>query len=121
MATESYRQLLVWQKGMDLATETYRLSGKIPGAQRRPLVDQMTRAAVSIPANIAEGSGRVSRRSYIHFLRIARGSLFELDTHLELTVRLGFLSDVESSRARGLIQDVSRLLTRLAQALQRRV
>jgi len=120
MATESYRDLLVWRKAMDLAVAAHGIARRIPADGRRPLVDQIMRSAVSVPANIAEGSGRVSRRSYLHFLRIARGSLYELDTLLELARRLEYVGDAEFSRSMALVEDVSRLLTRLGQALQRK-
>lgn len=86
----SYRDLLVWQKGMDLATEVYRLSRAWPKEEIYGLTSQARRAAAAIPANIAEGYGRQSTASYAHFLKIARGSLKELETHLLLAERVGF-------------------------------
>lgn len=84
----SYRDLLVWQKGMDLAAEVYQLSRAWPKGERYGLTSQARRAAVSVPANIAEGYGRQSTMSYVHFLKVARGSLNELETHLLLAERV---------------------------------
>ena len=85
----SYRDLLVWQKGMDLAEQVYRLSRTWPKEEIYGLTSQVRRAAASIPANIAEGYGRQSGASYSQFLKIARGSLKELETHLLLAERVG--------------------------------
>jgi len=85
----SYRDLLVWQKAMDLAAEVYRLSRAWPKEELFGLTSQARRASAAIPANIAEGYGRHSTASYSHFLKIARGSLKELETHLLLSERVG--------------------------------
>ena len=86
---KSYRDLLVWQKGMDLSAEVYRLSREWPKEEMFGLTSQARRAATSIPANIAEGYGRQSTASYSHFLKTARGSLMELETHLLIAERVG--------------------------------
>ena len=88
-AVRSYRDLLVWQKGMDVAAEVYRLSRAWPKEEVYGLTSQARRAAGAIPANIAEGYGRQSTASYGQFLKIARGSLKELETHLLLAERVG--------------------------------
>jgi len=85
----SYRDLLVWQRGMDLAADVYRLSHIWPREQAYGLTSQARRSAAAIPANIAEGYGRQSTASYSQFLKIARGSLKELETHLLLAERVG--------------------------------
>ena len=85
----SYRDLLVWQKGMDLAVEVYRLSRTWPKEELYGLTSQARRAAAAVPANIAEGYGRQSSASYAQFLKISRGSLKELETHLLLAERVG--------------------------------
>jgi four helix bundle protein len=103
---------------MSLAVETYRLTKQLPPQERFGLADQMRRAAVSIPANIAEGNARFSRRNYVQFLRIARGSLAELETLLELAERVGLLSSESCTREKGLSAEVSRLLTGLSKALE---
>lgn len=88
MQIRSYKDLLVWQRGMDLSALVYRLSAELPGDERYGLVSQMRRAAVSVPANIAEGHQRKSTKDYLRFLSIASGSLAEVETLIELASRL---------------------------------
>lgn len=85
---ESYRDLLIWQQAMDLVAETYALTKTWPKDEVYGLTSQIRRASVSVPANIAEGYGRESRASYQNFLRIAQGSLKELETLLQVAVRV---------------------------------
>lgn len=85
----SYQDLEVWRRGMDLAEVAYRLTAAFPADERFGLISQVRRAAVSIPANIAEGHGRGTNGAFASFLRIARGSLRELETHLLLAERIG--------------------------------
>ncbi len=82
ISIQSYRDLRVWQKGMDLAEICYLITREFPKEEMYTMTSQIRRAAASIPANIAEGYGREYRREYIQFLRIAQGSLKELETHL---------------------------------------
>src|SRR5437867_1308629 len=91
---ESYRDLIVWQKAMDLAVLVYGFTEGFPAAEVHRLSSQITRAAAPVPANIAEGRGRGTSRDYANFLAIARGSLMETDTFLRLAIRLGFLTDI---------------------------
>ncbi len=79
----SYRDLIVWQKGMDLVVECYRLSKKLPASEQYGLSAQIQRSAASIPANIAEGHARRHTGDYVHHLSMAVGSLAELETHLD--------------------------------------
>ena len=88
---ESYRDLLVWQKAMDLVEGVYDATLKLPASERFGLVSQLRRAAVSIPSALAEGHARASTREFSHYISIARGSLAEVETQLLLTRRLGFL------------------------------
>jgi four helix bundle protein len=81
---KTYRDLIAWQRGMELARAVYRATRKMPADERFGLTMQMRRAAVSIPSNIAEGHARQSRTDYLRFLRVARGSLAELSTQTEL-------------------------------------
>ena len=111
-------RLMVWQLAMDLAVEVHRLSEQLPTRHRLGLADQLARAASSVPANIAEGNARHYRRDYLHFLVIARGSLAELLTHLELARRLELLSGQDFDHLAQLHERVSRMLTRLIQSLQ---
>ena len=86
---QSYRDLIVWQRAMDVAAATYQLTRDYPRDEVFGLTSQSRRAASSIAANIAEGYGRASRQAYVNFLRIAQGSLKELETHLLLAERVG--------------------------------
>ena len=89
---KSYRDLVVWQKAMDFAEHVYVVQKTFPAEERFGLCDQLRRAVVSIPSNIAEGRGRDSAKGFSHFLMIARGSLNEVATQLELAVRLGYMT-----------------------------
>ncbi|MCH8315255.1 MAG: four helix bundle protein [Planctomycetes bacterium] len=90
---DSYRDLIVWQRGIDLVEHVYGQTGDLPKDERFGLVAQMRRSAVSVPSNIAEGWGRGTRNDYVRYLRTARGSLFELSTQAEICKRLGFAGD----------------------------
>ena len=90
--TCSYKDLIVWQKGISLAKLVYDLTRGFPIEEKFGIVAQMRRAAISIPSNIAEGYGRQSLMDYLRFLRTARGSLAELDTQLELAIELRFVT-----------------------------
>ncbi len=85
----SYRDLTVWQRSMTLAELVYAATSQFPKSELYGLVSQMRRAAISIPSNIAEGHSRISTGGYVQFLGIARGSLAELETQIELAKRLG--------------------------------
>src|SRR5690348_3439026 len=102
MSTTGYRSLRVWQRAMDLVVESYALAHRLPLHERYGLASQLRRAAVSIPANIAEGNGRVHRGDYVHHLSIARGSLMELETHIEIAHRLQYLHEDDLAKSREL-------------------
>jgi four helix bundle protein len=113
----SFQDLIVWQKAMDLVEEVYALNRELPATERYQLVAQISRAAVSIPANIAEGHARSTRRDYAHFVSIARGSNAEVETYLLLVIRLGFATTQRVARARGLCNEVGRMLSALRDSL----
>jgi four helix bundle protein len=92
MSIETYRDLRVWRDAMDLAESCYRMTARFPRDERYGLTSQIRRASVSIPANIAEGYGRNSKGAYVQFLRVAQGSLKELETHILLAERLALTS-----------------------------
>ena len=109
-----YRDLVVWQKSMDLAERVYLASANFPREERYGITSQIRRAAVSIPSNIAEGQGRrMSDEELIRFLLIALGSLCELETQLELAVRLKILEKQSMMTLRPLTEEVGRLLNGL--------
>ena len=91
---KGYRELIVWQKAMELVKMVYRLMKGFPADERFRLCDQLSRAVISIPSNIAEGNGRESKSEYARFLGIARGSLYETETQLEIARQLGYVSDL---------------------------
>lgn len=103
---------------MDLVVESYRLSDLLPAREQFGLVAQIRRAAISVPANIAEGYGRLRRGEYLNHLSIARGSLKELETLLAIAERLGYVAASELAQFAELCDFVSRMLTRLRRSLQ---
>jgi four helix bundle protein len=113
MPIRSHRDLLVWQKAMDVVEGVYHLSETLPRTETYRLVDQMCRAAVSIPANIAEGYGRGTSGDYSRFLAIARGSASETEIHLMLAIRLGYLTQQQAEGVMELLTEVSKMLTTL--------
>ena len=114
----SYRDLLVWQKAMDLMVATYRLANLLPKTETYGLVSQMQRAATSIPANIAEGHGREHLGDYLRHLSIARGSLMELETHFFASQRLFSLPEDRIRDVFARSDEVSRMLVGLRDALK---
>ena len=113
-----YRDAVIWGKAMVLAEQACRLAGTLPAAERFGLRSQLSRAAVSVPSNIAEGWSRESRREKAQFLAIAQGSLSELHTQLLLGERLGWLDPEPLRPVYGLIDEVSRMLTALRRKLR---
>lgn len=115
---QSYRELRVWQKGMDLVVESYRLTRLLPRNETYGLVSQIQRAAVSIPANIAEGYGREHRGDYVHHLSIAKGSLKELETHFLIAERLSYIATGDLKLFFLLGEEVGRMLYVLVNKLK---
>ncbi|CDX43149.1 S23 ribosomal protein [Mesorhizobium sp. SOD10] len=114
---ESYRDLVVWQQAMDLAVSIYETTRAWPKEELYGLTTQLRRAAASVPANIAEGYGRESRASYQQFLRIAQGSLKELETHLLIAQRVGITSNEAVELLMKQSESVSTLLRLLIRKL----
>ena len=117
---QSHKDLVVWQKAMDLAVEVYALAKRLPASENFRMVGQMTRSAVSVPANIAEGRARSTRKDYGNFLAIAQGSLSETETYILLCLRLSYLTPEQAEHAESLISEVGRMLTTLRQRLNPR-
>ncbi|PWK20326.1 four helix bundle protein [Xanthomarina spongicola] len=107
---------MVWQKAMALVTLIYNLTKTFPEDERFGLTSQMRRCSVSIPSNIAEGWGRLSRKNYIQFLRISRGSLYELETQILITKQLNYIND--SEKVESLIIEISKMLNSLIRKLE---
>jgi four helix bundle protein len=116
-AVRSVQDLIVWQRGIDLVEQVYVVSSEWPSSELYGLTNQARRAAISIPANIAEGQGRGSTKEFARFLSIARGSLRELETHLVIAQRLRFLAQSEFDRIQSIIDEVGRLLQGLSRRL----
>ncbi len=110
---DSHRDLIVWQRAMDLAVAAYQATSDFPPEETFGLSSQLRRAAVSVAANIAEGYGRASSGEYIHFLGMARGSNLELQTQLEIAARLGMADRQRLERAAALSDEVGRMLVSL--------
>jgi len=106
--TFGYRKLIVWQKAMLFSRTVYGLVRSFPVEERFALSDQVRRAVVSIASNIAEGCGRASNKDYAHFLAIARGSLYETMTQLEMAQSLGYIEDL--SEIETLAAEIGRML-----------
>ena len=113
-----HRDLVVWQKAMDLVVECYRISDRFPRSEDFGLRLQLRRASVSVPANIAEGRARTGVGEYLHHLSIAHGSLKELETHLEISRRLGYLTPEVLADVQGRLDEVGRLLGGLIRKLR---
>ena len=111
---KSFKELVVWQKSMDLVEAVYAATRTFPNDERFGLISQMRRAAVSIPSNIAEGHGRNSDGAFGNFLRIAMGSLRELETQLLLSQRLGMIDHPTSGDLLSKCDEIGRMLRSLA-------
>jgi four helix bundle protein len=117
MAGQNYTDLIVWQKAMTFVEEAYRASARFPREEVYGLTAQIRRAAVSIPSNIAEGQGRHSRREFCRFLRIAHGSLREVETQIMIAERLHYLEADAKSGLLRMTSEIGRLLNGLAKSL----
>jgi four helix bundle protein len=118
-AIESYRDLRVWREAMDLAEACYRLTATFPRAEMFGMTSQIRRAVVSVPANIAEGYGRDSKGAYGQFLRIAQGSLKEVETHLLLAQRLGLVGQATVAPVLLSCDGIGRMLRSLIRSIER--
>jgi four helix bundle protein len=117
---KSYRDLQVWRAGMDLAAACYELTRTFPREEQFGLTAQIRRAAASIPANIAEGQGRETTGAFVQFLRIAQGSLKELETHLLLVGRIGLRPSEELQPTLEVCDELGKMIRALVRSLQRR-
>ena len=118
MGSQSYRDLLVWQKSIALCKQVYEACASFPKSEMYGLADQMKRAAVSVPSNIAEGQGRQHVGEFIQFLSIANGSLAELDTQRILAEALGFIRPESSASLDANISEIRRMLYALKARLK---
>lgn len=116
-----HRSLKVWQVSQGLAEQIYRITQGFPNHERFGLTSQMRRACSSISANVAEGSGRLGDRELMRYLKIARGSAAELDSHIDLAFRLQYLNRAEAADLLSRVLYVQRMLFRLIEAIRERV
>ena len=120
MAVMNFRDLIAWQKAMDLTELVYRLTERFPKTELYGLTSQMRRAAVSIPSNIAEGQGRRTTGEFLNFLSVAYGSTCELQTQVLLSARLKFCEAKDYELVLKQSAEVARLLNGLSNSLQRK-
>ena len=118
MTQETYKELLAWQKSMDLVTDIYEATRDFPKSEVYGLAMQLRRASVSIPSNIAEGQGRRSINEFLHFLSIGYGSLRETETQLLISERLGFVKKPQLNALLEQAAQVGRLINGLRKSLQ---
>lgn len=114
----TYKRLNVWHKALDLVVQVYQVTANFPTEERYGLVQQMRRAAVSVPANLAEGSSRSSTKDYLRFVEIATGSLYEVRTYIELAARLGYLTVDEAHTVDSAADEIAAMLYKLVRSLE---
>ncbi len=112
------KELIVWQKAMDVVVHTYLLSEKFPAKETFGLTAQMRRAAISIPSNIAEGRRRSTEKEFKYFLNVAFGSAAELETQIEIALRLHFFEEAPSQKLSVLLQEVMRMLNKMISVIK---
>ncbi len=114
---QHYKDLIAWQKAMDLVVEIYATTEQFPSREKFSLTDQIRRAAVSVPSNIAEGQAHYSHREFLHFLRHSRGSLAELETQILITQRVKYIQAAEAEALLKRIDELGRILSGLIRSL----
>lgn len=119
MSGNSYRDLEVWKKSMDVVVECYEVTRTFPASEQYGLAGQTQRAAVSVPANIAEGQARQHRKEFLHHLSIAHGSVAELETHIEIAKRIGYVTVKTADRLFSQTEEVGRMINGLRRSLRR--
>jgi four helix bundle protein len=112
----THKDLKVYQLSLDFVTEVYKISDQFPKSEGFGLTSQIRRASISIPSNIAEGSGRNSTKDFIRFLQISSGSLSEVEAQIEIAVRLGYINDTKDIREK--ITSLQKMLYRLKESLK---
>lgn len=119
MTVKSFRELITWQKAMDLVELIYNATKAFPKEEMFCLTNQIRRAAISVPSNIAEGQGRDSTKEFLHHLSIAYGSLCEVETQVTIAQRLGYLDQSQTEMLNALVAEVGRLINGLCRKLPR--
>lgn len=119
MLEKPHKNLDVWKKSIDLVQRIYELTKTFPKIEDFGLTNQMRRALISLPANISEGAARQTKKEFIQFLHMAQGSLSELDTHLEIALRVDYLKEIALQEVSILMNDIDKMLTGLIKSLKR--
>ena len=119
MSVRCYQELFVWQRAMDLVVRVYEVTESFPHKEQFGLTNQLRRAAVSIPSNIADGQGRQTTRDFLRYLSIARGSLQEVETQILIATRLDYIAESEKVEMLERTSETNRLLTGLSRSLSR--
>lgn len=114
---QHYKDLVAWQKAMDLVVNVYAATERFPSRERFSLTDQIRRAAVSVPSNIAEGQAHYNKREFLHFLRHARGSLAEVETQMLLAKRLKYIADADAETISKQMDELGRIMSGLIRSL----
>ena len=114
-----HKNLDVWKKSIELVVHLYRIVGIFPSDEKYALVSQIKRAAVSIPSNIAEGAARNTKKEFINYLHISQGSLSELDTQIEISIKLGFISASDFKQIENIMIDIDKMLSGLIRSLKK--
>jgi four helix bundle protein len=117
----SYKDLIVWQKAIDLVTTIYSLTRNFPNDEKFGVVSQLNRAVVSVPTNIAEGWGRESSKNYLQFLRISRGSLMEVETLMLISKNLNYVNDKNFELISNKIEETGKILQGLIKSMQQKI
>jgi four helix bundle protein len=120
MRIRDYRDLIVWQKAIKLVEMVYRVTKKFPKEEIYALSNQIRRAAVSIPSNIAEGHARKSTRVFLQFLSVAYGSLKEVETQIYISLRLQYITEKDSRSVFAITEEIGRIISGLRSSLKRR-
>ena len=118
MRLHTYKDLVVWQKAMELVVLIYELTEKFPRSELYGLTSQMRRAAISIPSNIAEGRRRGSKKEFLHFLLNAYGSGAELETQLEIAKKLPEMRNLDYNKINSLLEEIMKMLNRMIKSLK---
>ncbi|MES2836220.1 MAG: four helix bundle protein [Bacteroidota bacterium] len=118
---KTYRDLIVWQKSVAFVTSVYTTTKLFPQEEKFGIVSQLNRASVSIPSNIAEGYGRESSKNYLQFLKIARGSLMETETLIEISKNLNFINELTYNSMTNDLNEISKILQGLIKSVQQKI
>jgi four helix bundle protein len=121
VTAKRYSDLIVWQKAMNLVETVYKITKTFPKEETYGLSGQLRRAAVSVPSNIAEGHSRTGRREFAHYLSMAHGSLSEVETQVEIALRLGYITEQEREQVFQSSAEVGRIVVGLIRSLEKHV